>query len=93
MPKVGERLLAFLPFSHIYGLALLLVEALKRGATTITMPAFQPRLFFQLMQDHKVPVLYAVPPILVLLAKDPAAAQYDLASLRRVRNFIPRSLR
>ncbi len=41
----GERLIAVLPFFHIYGLVVLMASALSRGATLVTMPRFDLEQF------------------------------------------------
>src|SRR5512134_1069847 len=41
----GERLIAVLPFFHIYGLVVLMAAALSRGSTLVTMPRFDLEQF------------------------------------------------
>src|SRR6185312_8874993 len=52
--RMDDRVLAFLPFFHIYGMTVLLNIALKRRATLITMPRFDLQQFLQLIQDQKI---------------------------------------
>src|SRR5207253_3649030 len=49
-----ERVIAVLPFYHIYGLTVLLNISLHHGDTVITMPRFDLEQFLQLMQRHAV---------------------------------------
>lgn len=53
-PGKGEPVLAFLPFYHIYGMVIIMGEALRVGAPLVTMPKFAPALFLRLLQDHQV---------------------------------------
>ena len=76
-----DVVIGVLPFFHIYGLTVILNAALSEGATIVTMPRFDLEQFLQLLQDHKVTRAYAVPPIVLALAKHPIVDNYDLSSL------------
>lgn len=77
-----EVILAVLPFFHIYGMEVLMNAVLYHGATAVTMPRFELEEFLQTLQDHQVTRLYAVPPIILALAKHPIVDSYDLSSLQ-----------
>jgi acyl-CoA synthetase (AMP-forming)/AMP-acid ligase II len=77
-----DRVLAFLPFFHIYGMTVLLNLALYRRATLITMPRFDLAQFLQLIQDQRITFVYIAPPVAVALAKHPMVDEFDLSSLR-----------
>ncbi|WP_456283754.1 AMP-binding protein [Microbacterium sp. JZ101] len=79
-----ERLLAVLPFFHIYGMTVLLNLALRARATLVTMPRFDLEEFLRVLQDHRVSYAFIAPPIAVALAKHPLVDQYDLSALRTV---------
>src|SRR4051812_26661783 len=76
-----ERIIAVLPFFHIYGLTVLMNQGLQWGGTVITLPRFDLEDFLRTIQDHKVTRAFVAPPILVALAKHPVVDQYDLSSL------------
>ena len=80
----GEIALSFLPFFHIYGMQVLMNASLACGATVITMPRFDLEQALSIVQEHKVTRFYAVPPIVLALAKHPLVAEYDLSSLKQV---------
>ena len=80
----GEVILAVLPFFHIYGMQVLMNFFLSRGATIVTVPRFDLEQSLSLIQEHKITRLFAVPPIVLALAKHPLVDQYDLSSLRQV---------
>ncbi|MFI1165867.1 4-coumarate--CoA ligase family protein [Streptomyces sp. NPDC020801] len=80
----GDRILAVLPFFHIYGLTALMNAPLRQGATVVVLPRFELETFLAAIQDHRITGLYVAPPIVLALAKHPAVAQYDLSSLRYV---------
>ncbi|KUO10919.1 4-coumarate--CoA ligase family protein [Streptomyces sp. DSM 15324] len=80
----GDRILAVLPFFHIYGLTALMNAPLRQGATVVVLPRFDLETFLAAIQTHRITGLYVAPPIVLALAQHPAVAQYDLSSLRYV---------
>jgi acyl-CoA synthetase (AMP-forming)/AMP-acid ligase II len=78
----GDKILACLPFFHIYGLTLLIHQPAYLGLTTIVMPRFEIERWCSLVQQHRITYSYIVPPIIVLLSKHPKVADYDLSSIR-----------
>ncbi|QTR01274.1 AMP-binding protein, partial [Saccharothrix algeriensis] len=81
--KVGAttRILAVLPFFHIYGMQVLMNNGLYVGATVVTMPRFDLPEFLRVIQDHRTNRVYIAPPLAVALAKHPLVDQYDLSGL------------
>ncbi|MDX3071235.1 4-coumarate--CoA ligase family protein [Streptomyces sp. MI02-7b] len=80
----GHRILAVLPFFHIYGLTALMNLPLRKGATVVVLPRFDLEQFLTAIETHKVQGLYVAPPIVLALAKHPAVAGHDLSSLEYV---------
>jgi len=79
-----EVMLAFLPFFHIYGMQVLMNTGLALGATIVTMPRFDLQQALELVQTHKVTRFFAVPPVVLALAKHPMVAQYDMSSVVQI---------
>jgi acyl-CoA synthetase (AMP-forming)/AMP-acid ligase II len=79
-----ERIIAVLPFFHIYGLTVLMNQGLQWGATVVTLPRFDLEDFLRTIQDHKITRAFVAPPILVAFAKHPLVDQYDLSSLTSI---------
>jgi 4-coumarate--CoA ligase len=79
-----DRVLAFLPFFHIYGMTVLLNLAIKEHATLVTMPKFDFVEFLRIMQDHRCTYVFIAPPVAVGLAKHPLVEQYDISSVRMI---------
>ncbi|MER6207652.1 4-coumarate--CoA ligase family protein [Streptomyces sp. NPDC001642] len=77
----GDRILAVLPFFHIYGLTALMNAPLRQGAAVVVLPRFDLETFLAAIENHRITGLYVAPPIVLALAKHPAVAQYDLSSL------------
>lgn len=82
--EADECALAVLPFFHIYGMQVLMGSLLSAGATIITVPRFDMEQVLGLIQKHKITQLFAVPPIVLGLAKTPLLDQYDVSSLRKI---------
>ena len=80
----GDRILAVLPFFHIYGLTALMNAPLRKGATVVVLPRFDLDQFLGAIQEHRINGLYVAPPIVLALAKHPAVERYDLSSLEYI---------
>jgi len=80
----GDVALAVLPFFHIYGMQVLMNGLLANGVTIITMPRFDLEQALTITQDRKVSWFFAVPPIVLALAKHPLVDQFDLSSVKVV---------
>ncbi|GAA1829029.1 AMP-binding protein [Agromyces salentinus] len=79
-----DRVLAVLPFFHIYGMTVLLNYALKCRASLVTMPRFDLAEFLRVIGEYRATWLFIAPPIAVALAKHPLVAQADLSSVKVV---------
>ena len=79
-----EVALAALPFFHIYGMQVLMNGLLANGVTVVTMPRFDMVEALTAIQDLKVTRFFAVPPMVLGLAKAPIVDDYDLSSLRQI---------
>ncbi|MFC8917578.1 4-coumarate--CoA ligase family protein [Streptomyces sp. NPDC057116] len=82
--RPGDRVLAVLPFFHIYGLTALMNAPLRQGATVVILPRFELDTFLAAIEKHRINALYVAPPIVLALAKHPAVTRYDLSSLEYV---------
>jgi 4-coumarate--CoA ligase len=80
----GEVALAVLPFFHIYGMQVVMNGLLERGVQVVTMPRFDLAGALGLIQEQRVTRFFAVPPIVLALAKHPLVDEYDLSSLRHI---------
>ena len=85
LPLLGadpdSRVLAVLPFFHIYGMTVLLNMAFRTRARLVTMPRFDLAEFLRIIQDFRINWAFIAPPIAVALAKHPLIDQYDLSSM------------
>ncbi len=77
-----DRVLAVLPFFHIYGMTVLLNSVLHARARLVIMPSFDLAQFLGTIQDHKCTFAFIAPPVAVALAKHPMVDSYRLDSLK-----------
>jgi acyl-CoA synthetase (AMP-forming)/AMP-acid ligase II len=80
----ADTLVCFLPFFHIYGLVVTMMQALWSGATLVVMPRFELELYLELVERYRATVLHVVPPVVLALAKSPALDGRDLSSVRKL---------
>jgi acyl-CoA synthetase (AMP-forming)/AMP-acid ligase II len=78
-----EKLMAFLPFFHIYGMTVIMNAGLYSGVTLVSMQRFELEPCLQAVQEHRVTRFLLVPPIVLQLAKNPIVDKYDLSSITR----------
>ena len=79
-----EVALAALPFFHIYGMQVLMNGLIANGVVTVTMPRFDMVEALQAVQDLKITRFFAVPPMILGLAKAPIVGEYDMSSVRQI---------
>ncbi|KAG8497224.1 hypothetical protein CXB51_008423 [Gossypium anomalum] len=79
-----DVVLCVLPLFHIYSLNSVLLCSLRAGAAVLLMQKFEIGTLLELIHRHKVSVAAVVPPLVLLLAKNPVVAQFDLSSIRVV---------
>jgi 4-coumarate--CoA ligase len=77
-----DRVLAVLPFFHIYGMSVLLDFALLKRASLVTMPKFDLAEFLRVTSEHRCTWVFIAPPIAVALAKHPLIDEYDLSAVK-----------
>ena len=79
-----ETLVCFLPFFHIYGLTVLMLDGLRSGATLIVMPRFDLAAYLDLVDRYRATVLHVVPPVVLALAKSPLLGAREFPSVRKL---------
>jgi len=77
-----DTVIGVLPFFHIYGMTVIMNQALRTGATVVTMPRFDLGTFLDLLERHRVTKAHLVPPIILALVKDPSVEGRDLSRLQ-----------
>jgi long-chain acyl-CoA synthetase len=72
----------FLSVCHIFGFALLLLPAMRTGASVLLLPRFEPEEVLRSLQQHQVTMLGGLPVMYNALVNSPAAAACELNSLK-----------
>jgi acyl-CoA synthetase (AMP-forming)/AMP-acid ligase II len=57
---------------------------LYSGATIVTMPRFELESFLQAVQDYHVSLAHVVPPVVLMLSKNPLVDNYKLPKLKTI---------
>jgi acyl-CoA synthetase (AMP-forming)/AMP-acid ligase II len=78
-----DVLAGIVPFAHTFGSASL-NHALRAGARIVALPRFELEAFLRMIEEHRVTMIFAVPPIARALAHHPLVDSFDLSSLRLV---------
>jgi acyl-CoA synthetase (AMP-forming)/AMP-acid ligase II len=79
-----ERIIAILPFFHIYGLSVLMNLPLRLGATVVVLPKFDLLQFLTTLDQQRITRAFVAPPVVLALAKHPAVDGVDLSQLKYV---------
>ena len=79
-----DTLICCLPMFHIYGLVVVLNMGLYTGTTIVTMPKFELEAFLKAVQDYGVTLAHIVPPIVLMLSKNPIVDNYNLSKLKTI---------
>jgi acyl-CoA synthetase (AMP-forming)/AMP-acid ligase II len=79
-----ERIIAILPFFHIYGLSVLMNLPLRLGATVVVLPKFDLQQFLTTLDQQRITRAFVAPPVVLALAKHPAVDGVDLSQLKYV---------
>jgi len=76
--------ISVLPFFHIYGLIVLLLWQLKRGAALLLQLRFDPAAVLHAIEVKRATFFPGVPTMWIALAAVPGIAERDFSSLRQV---------
>jgi long-chain acyl-CoA synthetase len=83
-PEGQERVIAVLPFFHIYGLVVLLLWQMQRGATLFLHPRFDPQAVLHDIEVKRATYFPGVPTMWIALNALPGIATRDFSSLRQI---------
>ncbi|MFE4810389.1 AMP-binding protein [Peribacillus simplex] len=76
-----ERILAILPFFHVYGMTTVLVLSVMGGNTMIIMPKFDVEATLKTIQKQKPTMFPGAPTMYIGILNHPDIAKYDLSSI------------
>jgi acyl-CoA synthetase (AMP-forming)/AMP-acid ligase II len=81
--RPDDVMAGLIPMAHIFG-SVMLNATLRAGARMVSLPRFDLEAFLAMVQEHRVTVAPAVPPLVRALVHHPLVDRYDLSSLRLV---------
>nr|WP_051081162.1 long-chain fatty acid--CoA ligase [Salsuginibacillus kocurii] len=82
MEKGNERILAVLPFFHVYGMTAAMNIAIMYASSLIILPKFEPKQVLKTIQKQKVTLFPGAPTMYIGLIHDPDIDKYDLSSIK-----------
>ncbi len=82
--NISTSIMSVLPFFHIYGMVVVLLSSLYNGSKQILLPKFEPEIFLDAIERHRINTAFLVPPLILFLAKHPLVEKYDLTSLNDI---------
>ncbi|MFD6292355.1 o-succinylbenzoate--CoA ligase [Streptomyces sp. NPDC060205] len=77
-----ERALVSAPLFHTAGLNMLTLPVLLKGGTCVLVEAFDPAATLDLIERHRITLMFGVPTMFEQVARQPGWAGADLSSLR-----------
>ncbi len=80
----ADRCLLVLPLFHVNGIMVSVVSPLAAGGSTVIAPRFDPKTFWDLVEQVRPTYFSAVPTIYAMLTALPAEVRPDTSSLRCV---------
>ena len=80
----AARVLLVLPLFHVNGIMLSVVSPLAAGGSTVILGRFDPKTFWQQVEQHRPTYFSAVPTIYLVLNSLPPQVRPDLSSLQFV---------
>jgi len=81
-PRPGDVLLHALAISFAGGFFML--HHVARAVTHVFLPRFDPVIFFQMVEKHRVTTVALVPTMINMLVRSPARTAHDLSSLHTI---------
>lgn len=76
-----ERYLAALPFFHVFGMTVLLNQAVYMAGTLVLLPRFEIDQVLKMIHDKKPTVFPGAPTMYVAIINHPHITKYDLSSI------------
>jgi len=79
----GERVVAVLPFFHVFGMSVVMNFGVAIGAELILLPRFELKQLLETINTRKPTVFAGVPTIFNAINTHADASRYDLSSIKR----------
>ncbi len=76
-----DVMICLVPMYHLYGLHVVINQALSQGATVVTQARYELKSFLETLQKYGVTIAPLVPPLVLALSRAPEVKDYDLSKL------------
>ncbi|WP_202080346.1 AMP-binding protein [Caldalkalibacillus salinus] len=76
-----EKLLAALPFFHVYGMSIVMNLSIYMGGTLLLIPKFDTDLILKTIQDERPTIFPGAPTMYIAIINHPNIERYDLSSI------------
>ncbi|XP_074030495.1 uncharacterized protein [Leptinotarsa decemlineata] len=70
-----------LPFYHIYGFTVSVINTLYHGTKVVTLEKFTPDLYISVLKNNPISLIYAAPPLILFLSAHPDVKKEYFAHL------------
>ena len=80
----SDVLLVNLPLFHLYALMVILFCGIRKGASVLILPKFEPDSLLHSISDYRVSHVFLVPPLALFFANHPLVDQYNLSSVKHM---------
>nr|WP_275980418.1 long-chain-fatty-acid--CoA ligase [Halalkalibacter alkaliphilus] len=77
-----EKMLAVLPFFHVYGMTVCMNLSIMNGFTTVILPKFDIKDVLKTIEKQNITLFPGAPTMYVALINDPTIKDYDLSSIK-----------
>lgn len=81
LKKGEERILAALPFFHVYGMTVVMNLAIMHYSKMIILPKFEPIDVLKTIEKQKATIFPGAPTMYIALLNHPQLKQFDLSSI------------
>lgn len=82
MEEGNERILAALPFFHVYGMTCCLNLAVATGNTAYLVPKYDPSEVLSIIQQHRITLFPGAPTMYVAINNHPRVREFDISSIK-----------
>ncbi|OWR42277.1 AMP dependent coa ligase [Danaus plexippus plexippus] len=81
-----DIIVGVLPFFHIYGATVIMFNSIAQGLKIVTLEKFQPDVFIQILEKHKINILYLAPPLVLLMINHSLSSPERFQYLKHIIN-------
>lgn len=81
LKKGEERMLAALPFFHVYGMTVVMNLSIMHHSKMVILPKFNPLDVLKTIQKHKITLFPGAPTMYIALLNHPKISEFDLSSI------------